>query len=1198
MQQESSIAKSSRRFVFNRLSGIAAIIFIAAVVISAVPSFGASAQGGSFFGLGSVFGSNETKPERQSINSQSVAQPFLFAPGTCDTAGPIEVESSGGTTAPTAYTTLLSAFSAINNGTHTGTITIDVCGDTTETAPAVINASGSGSASYTSIAISPIGARSISGAIAGGSPLIDFNGADNVTINGLNAGGNSLTISNTTVSSSSFTNTIRFINDATNNTVQNASILGSSTATTNCGVIFFAGTNGTSGNDGNIINNNNIGPAGSNLPTNAICSLGTTTTGTHYNSGIQITGNRIFDFFNASTASNGIFASTGSSDWTITGNSFYQTATRTATAGSTHTAIQVNYSLANNFVISNNTIGGSDATAGGTPWTQAGSFASRFVGIQFTGGSTTPSSIQNNTIKNFAWTSTSGTTTLPGIWIGIYVSTGSANVGTTTGNTIGATTGTGSVTVSTSTSGGISFGIGSVSTGTVAISNNNVGSITLNSTLATVSHPFVGIQTTNGTNTISGNIIGSSTTANSINATPASTSATAQSVTGILSSSSTSANISNNIIANLNNNYAGTSTGAQVRGIVGTAGVLTITSNTVRNLSTSATSTGTNSLGSVIGISISPASTNNNTISQNLVHSLSNSAASAGVQLTGIYVAPSGSAGNVIERNLVYNISTPSTGSASINGIYAFNGNSTYRNNMVRLGFDAAGNSLTSGNLAINGILADTISASTNNYYHNSVYVGGTGVGAGTTATSAFRRVTSDTSNVFNNIFVNNRSNGAGTGRHYIMSIAATTTFNSNTNLFYQNGTGGVFGIVGSTESVTFDNWKTNTGKDLNSIFGDPLFVAPTAATPDLHIQAGSPAIDQAANVGVTNDFDGQIRPGANASFDIGADETDGITPAATDIKATAFIVPTSVGTKLAGVTFSPQASFTNNGTSAQTNVTVRYRICTDASCATEIYNQTATIASIAPGATVTVTFPSTSIASPGTYTIKARAELGTDTVPANDEITGTVIVPAPFSGTYTVGSGGTYSSLTNNGGIFQAINTIGASGTVTIEITSNLSGETGTHALNAISGGASVVIKPQTSVSPTITGLSAGCLINLSGADNVTIDGSNAVNGTGRNMTITNTSSGTSSAVVCLQTSTTGGLGATNNTVKNTNIVGNSSTTTLFGIFSGGSTISLSSTGTDNDNNTIQNNAVSKTQYGIFSQGASAANKNQGTTI
>ena len=42
-----------------------------------------------------------------------------------------------------------------------------------------------------------------------------------------------------------------------------------------------------------------------------------------------------------------------------------------------------------------------------------------------------------------------------------------------------------------------------------------------------------------------------------------------------------------------------------------------------------------------------------------------------------------------------------------------------------------------------------------------------------------------------------------------------------------------------------------------------------------------------------------------------------------------------------------------------------------------------------------------------GTYTIKAKAELVGDQVPANDEITGTVVVEAPLNGTYTVGAAG-----------------------------------------------------------------------------------------------------------------------------------------------------------------------------------------------
>ena len=82
-----------------------------------------------------------------------------------------------------SYPTLKDAFDAINAGTHTGAITIDVVGNTVETVTAVLNASGSGSANYTSVVIKPVGgARTIQGNIAGA--VIRLAGADNVTIDG------------------------------------------------------------------------------------------------------------------------------------------------------------------------------------------------------------------------------------------------------------------------------------------------------------------------------------------------------------------------------------------------------------------------------------------------------------------------------------------------------------------------------------------------------------------------------------------------------------------------------------------------------------------------------------------------------------------------------------------------------------------------------------------------------------------------------------------------------------------------------------------------------------------------------------------------------------------------------------------------------------------------------------------------------
>src|ERR1044071_840198 len=70
----------------------------------------------SFFGL-----------SKETVQPERVAP---FASGTCDIGNNIEVEATGGTDA--GYATLTAAFTAINAGAHTGTITIDVCGDTSE----------------------------------------------------------------------------------------------------------------------------------------------------------------------------------------------------------------------------------------------------------------------------------------------------------------------------------------------------------------------------------------------------------------------------------------------------------------------------------------------------------------------------------------------------------------------------------------------------------------------------------------------------------------------------------------------------------------------------------------------------------------------------------------------------------------------------------------------------------------------------------------------------------------------------------------------------------------------------------------------------------------------------------------------------------------------------------------------------------
>ena len=88
---------------------------------------------------------------------------------------------------------------------------------------------------------------------------------------------------------------------------------------------------------------------------------------------------------------------------------------------------------------------------------------------------------------------------------------------------------------------------------------------------------------------------------------------------------------------------------------------------------------------------------------------------------------------------------------------------------------------------------------------------------------------------------------------------------------------------------------------------------------------------------------------------------------------------------------------------------------------------------------------------------------------------------PSPRSfrlrGTINVGTGETFTSLTNPGGIFEALNTAGISGSVVINITSDLTTETGAVALNQLNeagaGGYTVTFKPS-GAARTISGTSA----------------------------------------------------------------------------------------------------------------------------
>ncbi len=585
--------------------------------------------------------------------------------------GQVDVTATAGTAAA-SYPTLKGAFDAINAGTHQGVIGIGISANTTETASAVLNASG-GSSSYTSISIQPTGgaARSISGAITGN--LIDLNGADNVTIDGLNTGGNSLTILNPTPGASG---AIRFIGDATNNIIQNCTLQGAA-STTSSGVVNFS-TGSVTGNDNNNINNCNItAPSAGAVVTGSIATttltvtaitsgvlevgsqisgsgitagtiitaLGTGTggTGTYtvsvsqtvgsttvtatngyptnsiYSSGTSaaidnnantLNANNISDYYNPASVSIGInLASTGNSSWTITNNRLFQTATKVFSSGNTHNGI--NIGVGSGYTITSNTIG--FANSSGTSTTNllgntgavTGTFPTSYT-ITTTNANTTRyiaincaftaagavSNIQGNTIAGFALYTSSGASTTNGIFCGINITSGNANVGTTSGNTIGATSGLGSIYIICSTTGGTAVGIYATSANTISIQNNTMGAIDAVGTSASIAGGFTGIDGAGaGVFTVNSNTIGNSTADNI---------RTGYTLSG----------------GNLSNSGTLTSTTGATGAIVGirntaTGTTLSINSNTLRGWATSGTVT------AVTGITTSGAVTTSVTVNTN-----------------------------------------------------------------------------------------------------------------------------------------------------------------------------------------------------------------------------------------------------------------------------------------------------------------------------------------------------------------------------------------------------------------------------------------------------------------------------------------------------------------------------------------------------------------------------------------------------
>jgi|GEM_PF-696819 len=584
-----------------------------------------------------------------------------------------------------------------------------------------------------------------------------------------------------------------------------------------------------------------------------------------------------------------------------------------------------------------------------------------------------------------------------------------------------------------------------------------------------------------------------------------------------------------------------------------------------------------------------------------------------------------------IYNNNIYNLTnaTNVTTTARVSGITIASGNCYVYNNFISRLYTPA----SAADDAIRGInITSLTSSSTVGIYFNTIYLDATSTGTNFGSTGLFHTysATSTTGvlDMRNNIIIN-KSTANGTGLTVAFRRSAATNLDnysslSNNNLFFA-GTPSASNLIfrdGANSDQTLADFKTRVSpRESASITENVAFVNTTTSPYDLTMasslqtQCESGGQQITSPIAITNDFFQTIRAletgyaGTGTAPDIGAYEGEMLpqdlvppiilftaldnTPFTTARTLTASIsdasgVPQSgIGLpvlywKINSGTYSAvQGTYVSGndytftlGTGVSSGDTVSYYIVAQDA-----------IGNIGASSNAGVT----------AFTANPPACSPDPTNPSTYEIVGSI------SGTITVGTGGDYTTLTDTDGLFNAINTKAVIGSITVNIISDIT-EPGTVALNqwteAGGSGFTLTIKPDAAVTRILSGNSATSIIKLNGADRVTIDGS--FNGQGKYLVFENLNTNTSANAVIWIASASALNAATNNTIKNCIIRGNSTSTTLMGIFSGG-TASISATTSalaPNISNTIQANIISKTQYGIFVRGVSVSNLETGLQI
>ncbi len=670
--------------------------------------------------------------------------------------------------------------------------------------------------------------------------------------------------------------------------------------------------------------------------------------------------------------------------------------------------------------------------------------------------------------------------------------------------------------------------------------------------------------------------------------------------------------ISNNTLTN----YVGGS--SSINGIffnIGDAGSK-ISGNTISNYSGTASNYGIN-IGTTAGVSLE---INNNDISG--ITSSGGSTVAYGIFSAAGYDTK-------IFKNKIYGL-TGNNASASAYGIAVSGGtanavNSIY-NNIIT---DLKAPITSSATDAVRGISITSTSVNTKiNVYYNTIFLTGTSSGTNFGGSGVFHTLSATAANgaldLRNNIIVNNiTSKGTGfasafrrSGSTSLVNIAATT----NNNLLYAGTPSGRSMIFydGTNKDSTLALYKIRMGgRDANAVTENVTFTNSTTTPYDLTINTTTPTlVESGADVisTVADDYAGTTRN--TTTPDIGAYEGT-YTPASTDVVAPtvsyALLGKTSQLTNrsftanisdLSGVnttTNKPRVYYrkrsnTNNTYNDNTAGTPGWKYA-EASNTSSPFNFTIDYSLLNPPLLAGDTIQYFVVAQDNATTPNVNTSGGTfATAPtsvalsaANFPLTGNIReyrVLSPIAATVTVGTGGTYPSLTGTGGLFAAINDGIMTQNVRAEILSNTTESAANELLEFTeegAGGYRLTIAPAAATVDSIKGNFAGALIRLNQADRVTIDGSFA--GSGRYLVFSNSNTGTTSII---QLNDNGTLNGCNNVIIQNNVIIGAASGTIYGIGVGNGP---GTSGRNHDNVSILNNEIKAVTQGIHALSAGFPN-------